>query len=45
MSTEAPKQASKEQDAIAEAFAKEYKDSHPDGPYPAVEIKTEPKSI
>jgi hypothetical protein len=33
--------AQKEGDAIAKAFEQMYKDSHPDGPYPPVEIRPE----
>jgi hypothetical protein len=38
--------AQKEGDAIAKAFEQMYKESHPNGPYPPVEIKPkqEPKS-
>jgi len=42
VSSEAPKPPVKEEDHRAEAFEKEYKDTHPDGPYPPMEIK--PKS-
>jgi len=38
-----PKPSDQEKDTRAEAFEKEYKESHPDGPYPPVEIKPGPK--
>jgi len=34
-----PKPVTEEKDTRPEAFEKEYKDSHPNGPYPPVEIK------
>ena len=44
VSSEVPKPSSNEGDSRAEAFEKEYKQSHPDGPYPPLETKpkTEP---
>jgi hypothetical protein len=33
-----------EGDAVAKAFEQEYEDSHPDGPYPPVELKPRPES-
>jgi hypothetical protein len=44
VSSEVPKPVSKEVDSRAEAFEKEYKQSHPDGPYPPVETKPKTKT-
>jgi len=44
VSSEVPKLRSKEGDSRAEAFENEYKHSHPDGPYPPVEIKPKPET-
>lgn len=40
MSSPAPKRSEREVgDETAKAFEKEYAESHPDGPYPVVELK------
>ena len=44
MSSEVPKPSIKEGDSRAEAFEKEYKQSHPGGPYPPVETKAKPET-
>jgi hypothetical protein len=44
VSSEVPKPSGKEGDYRAEAFEKEYRQSHPDGPYPPVEIKPKPET-
>ena len=47
VSTEVPKPSSKKEDSRIEAFEKEYRESHPNGAYPQVEIrpKQETKSV
>jgi len=44
VSSEVPKPSSKEGDSRAEAFEKEYKQSHPAGPYPPMETKPKPET-
>jgi len=44
VSSEVPKPRSSEGDSRADAFEKEYKQSHPDGPYPPMEIKPKPET-
>jgi len=44
VSSEVPKPSIKEGDSRAEAFEREYKESHPGGPYPAVETKPKPET-
>jgi len=44
VSSEVPKPRSREGDSRAEAFEEEYKQSHPDGPYPPVETKSKPET-
>jgi hypothetical protein len=39
VSSEVPKPSSKQEDPRIEAFEKEYSGSHPNGPYPQVEIR------
>ena len=43
MSSEVPK-PSKVGDSRAEAFENEYKQSHPNGPYPPLETKPKPET-
>jgi len=44
VSSEVPKPSNKEGDSRAEAFEKEYTQSHPAGPYPPVETKPKPET-
>lgn len=43
MSSEEKPASGKERDALAKALDQMYKNSHPDGPYPPVEIKPKPE--